>query len=127
MIAVCKICGELVTGLRMPVLSVQFSVDIPTQQALQEFDTLGQAFVQHIGLRHPKHAQELVAVSNLSMKVFAMRQAQSSEEIFDGLRQAWRDTIRQAVFDEPVQAADAARPSTGGASSSPSSPSPVGS
>jgi hypothetical protein len=41
----------------------------------------------------------------LSMKAYAMRQAQSSELHFEILRGAWADTIRLAIFGAPVQAA----------------------
>lgn len=126
MIAACKLCGQLVTG-RAFGPSVKFSLtseDAETQRELQEFDLLGHAFTQHILMHHKVQAQELTAVSNLSMKVYAMRQAQRSDEPhFEALRGAWSETIRLAVFGAPQALADAA-PSSGGESSS-SSPAPA--
>ena len=123
MMAACKLCGQLVTGRALQRTYVRFNMtdeDAKTGEQLQEFDAMGSAFVQHIGMRHPEQAQELAAVSNLSMKVYAMRQAQSSEQDFEPLRGAWETTIRLAIFGNPAQTL-AEAPASGVSSSSSSS------
>lgn len=118
MIAACALCGQLVTGRSVAGL-VKFAVtdeDAQVQRDLQEFDALGAAFAQHVVLHHPKQAAELAAVANLTSKVYAMRQARSSDAKFEPLRGAWAETIKLAVFG--VQAA--AEPGTFSPSPSPS-------
>lgn len=110
MIAVCKLCGTLVTSR------------LVSSDPLQDFDGLATAFTNHISSQHARTAQELTAVANLSMKVYAMLQAKSSEENFEGLRSVWQTTIALAIFKRPLQAAEA--PSSGvSSSSSPAPPS----
>ena len=123
MTAWCKLCGYMITGGTVNP-AVKFSlnaIDAQMQVELQEFDLLGAATAQHIGIRHPKEAQALTAVANLSAKVYAMRLAQSSADNFEALRGSWSETIKQAIFG--IQAADET-PSSGGSSPSSSSPLP---
>lgn len=123
MIAACRMCGQLVTGYTVDarVKSRITGEDAQVQLDLQEFDALGTAFNHHIVMHHPQEATELAAVCNLTSKVYAMRQAQSSDEKFDALRGAWSETIKLAVFGPPCQAAADLPGSPIGAAPSPSS------
>jgi hypothetical protein len=112
MTAICKVCGQVVTGVRLATVEKFATTDGEiTERDVQQFDALGAAFNQHIALHHPKHATELAAVANLSTKVYAMRQALSSAEKFEALRTVWSDAIKLAIFGAPIQAAAEGAPS----------------
>jgi len=126
MIASCRLCGQLVTGRNITTLKFAGARLAPederTEHELQEFDALGMAFTQHIVLHHKKEATELAAVANLTSKVYAMRQAQYSDEAkFETLRVVWAETIRLAIFGNCLACA---RHATGAPSPSSSSSSP---
>jgi hypothetical protein len=132
MIASCRLCGQLVTGRNITSLKFAGARPAPederTEGELQEFDFLGMAFTQHIVLHHKKEATELAAVANLTSKVYAMRQAQYSDEAkFETLRVVWAETIRLAIFGNCLacarHAADLPGEKTGAPSPSSSSPS----
>jgi hypothetical protein len=129
MTALCKICGEIISGLEVfirPDLDPPGIPPIGNRKLdrlveLQEFELLSAATMLHISMRHPAQAEELVVVANLSAKAYAMRWAHSTARNFEALRGPFSEAIRQLIFGP--QAAEEIEPSSGGASSSSSLPS----
>lgn len=113
MIAICKLCKEIVVG-REVVGPVAMDENGRVVRQVQEFDLLAASMVNHILSAHQQMngtpaappAMELSAVANLAGKVYAMNHAVSSGSAnFEALRESWKTTIRNFLFPQAEAAA----------------------
>jgi len=118
MTAVCQLCSEIVIGLEAsgPVL-IEAPEEALALRDIQNFDLLAAAMMQHIMQRHgqpsritPEDAKvspawELMAVSTLAAKVYAMTHAESAIANFAELRKSWRAAIMRQLFPAAYEAA----------------------
>jgi hypothetical protein len=130
-IASCLICGQLVRGSRPNQILV---VEGPSQNGasdpeatrkkidhqyrLAELDNLMLEMLAHCQRDHADLKTSIAAVAQLAAKVFTGHQLRSGEADFEHLRAEWKETIRRAVFQEVLSAADSAGESSGSTSGS---------
>ncbi len=110
MTAICQICSEFVLGIEVPVPPIILDESAAAERQLQNFDLLAKAMMLHILSRHQavdpskSYAIEMMAISELAAKVYAMTFAGSSDKNFEHLREAWKAGVMGALFPSAYDA-----------------------
>lgn len=126
----CQLCGAVIIGREaLATLAIQrtqngrqatpaeleeFQRQTEAARDVQNFDLLAASLGQHIMEAHRNEALNMTACANLASKVYAMTQAESTDQKFAELRAAWRKGIMQAMFPLAYEA-DAAGAAPSGA------------
>jgi hypothetical protein len=114
MTASCRICGEIIVGRAARLFMLNPDADKEETSAMveiAEFDLLAGQIADHLSKRHEAEAQEMVAVSMLAGKVYAMTWAENATfPKYELLRTSWRKAILEQMrlnfqASEPAAAA----------------------